>query len=568
MSKTASCFAAITLFAVALGAQTTPSGVSLTTVHTVLTASIPGGITFDITGTTLYVNDISSGAIRALPVLRNPVTNSITGFGPPTTYVATATSVDGGLDFDLNGDLFWTTWPSHNLGQQTTLGATAIAPLAASGVPSSTGGLDIVPYFMPNFGDVLVSSYTAGGIYKITITPSALGNGTYDVVPGSATLFAATPTGIEGLTHIPAGPYMGDILYVSYSQGTITLLHTDPSTGLATGQSETIISGLSVPMDVAFDPVTNDFFVTTYSSSNHLYQFTGTLVGDYQTNSAVASLDVNGVQASLTAPAVTTVPFGQPVTVNWQSTLSGYPFDIVVTGTPLLPANYISPNGQIVNVDFVSGYFFAFGGFGASFFPQSVNVTLPPGTFSAQMAILDPSAPDGFHLSQAVQIDVLPCSYFENIDTTPLGVNSYPTGWSNGGGTHAWTCATGATSSLSTGPDSGHGGTGRYMYCETSITGIGTFIMNVGSHAVVPGDKADFWAHMYGATTGSLELEEEIAPGVWTPIWSLAGDQGNQWFRVQTTLIGAGGVANLRFRYVSGGSFTGDAAIDDFGICQ
>lgn len=131
----------------------------------------------------------------------------------------------------------------------------------------------------------------------------------------------------------------------------------------------------------------------------------------YQTNSANASLDVNGVQSSGFAPAVSNVCPGATNTGTVAGGPSSVSYDIGFTvGTTVLPNNLVTTGGQIVNLDFLSPSFgFVFGGTLAPFAPFSVPIVFGPGTpeLDAQMVILDFIAPDGFTLSQAVCIQTL-----------------------------------------------------------------------------------------------------------------------------------------------------------------
>lgn len=382
------------LIAAIVPGQNTPTSITTVSVST-LTPNIIGGITFDPLGATLYVGNFGLGVIEAYPVIRSAATGQITGFGAPTT-IAAAPNIDGGLD-DLTGVWLWTTYPGNSLGQFVQgSGATAVTSLTAAGVPSSTGGLRIVPAGLPNAGTVLVSSYDAGGIYEVTLTPNA--SGTYQ--PVAATLFAATPVGAEGMAFIPTGPYAGSILHANYNNGDVAVVFLDPLTGVPTGVTSVLIGGFQWPMGVAFDPLTDDFFVTAYSSSSNLYHFSGTVVGDYQVNQPAASLDLNGLQGDLRVPAVTPFAPGAPVIVNWSSTNVGLPFDIAVA-TALVPAGTVFPDGQILNIDLGGPFTWVFGGgFTNAFANASFGYVPPAVPIAGQMGVIDPTFAIGFAISQ------------------------------------------------------------------------------------------------------------------------------------------------------------------------
>ena len=63
---------------------------------------------------------------------------------------------------------------------------------------------------------------------------------------------------------------------------------------------------------------------------------------------------------------------------------------------------------------------------------------------------------------------------------------------------------------------------------------------------------------MYGATMGTLSV---IANGTDT-LWSLTGDQGDQWTEAIVDLSAYTGQVSLSLSYIRGTSFTGDCAVD------
>ena len=69
-----------------------------------------------------------------------------------------------------------------------------------------------------------------------------------------------------------------------------------------------------------------------------------------------------------------------------------------------------------------------------------------------------------------------------------------------------------------------------------------------------------FYNHMFGASTGTLDV---LVNG--TSLWSMTGDQGDQWNFTQVDLSAYAGSTNITVDFVAtyGGSFTGDIAIDE-----
>lgn len=304
-----------------------------------------------------------------------------------------------------------------------------------------------------------------------------------------------------------------------------------------------------------------------------IYNNTTLVGGDFQVNSPASSLVMGGLpDAGTFAPMAITTAIGSTVLADLTSTNIGLPWDVAVTTAPAVPGmagGVPTAGGQFVNVDVTDPSFGAL--FGLTFTNSFFNLTglaisFPaPVLLSAQLVVVDPAGPDGIALSHVNQVEFVVCANPENFDAATTGSPGiYPPCWTDGGGTRSWSVHTGSTSSSATGPTGDNTtGSGNYMYCETSAPAIlgDTYILNAPPAQPTNG-AVQFAYHMYGATMGTLELQE-LQGGLWTTIWSLSGDQGNTW--TTTPLIPLiGSVATLRFVYTRGSSFTGDAAIDDF----
>ena len=164
--------------------------------------------------------------------------------------------------------------------------------------------------------------------------------------------------------------------------------------------------------------------------------------------------------------------------------------------------------------------------------------------------------------------------------TTPCAAVLAPTSESFEGGINiCWqeytnedldfTVQSGSTGSGGTGPSGASDGS-DYIYIETSGP-------VAGSAATIESQLVDFTGtsqpalrfdyHMWGLLIGTLDVEVDSAlTGNWVNIWSLSGDQGNQWFTGTVSLSGYLDLLNqtrVRFTAASGGSFTSDIAIDN-----
>lgn len=253
-----------------------PPGFFVSSVTSAVTLGVPGplgGIEFSASGSTLYVSGNAnggSGAVYALPVIRQPVTNLIIGFGPAVLF-GSAPFIDGGLQIGPSGTMFFTTFPTNSLGQIVG-GTTTSFPLPS---PGSTGGMTFVPAGLPNAGDLIISSYGSPGFYTVGLTPNGVGI----YAPTSSTLFATVPSGNEGIRFVPSGPNQGDIIFVNYSLGNVSIMDINPATGQPVGGASnptiaTFASGIGGAEGFAFDPLTNEFFVSTYGA-NTLLQIGG-----------------------------------------------------------------------------------------------------------------------------------------------------------------------------------------------------------------------------------------------------------------------------------------------------
>ncbi|XP_068709846.1 MAM and LDL-receptor class A domain-containing protein 1-like isoform X3 [Montipora foliosa] len=157
--------------------------------------------------------------------------------------------------------------------------------------------------------------------------------------------------------------------------------------------------------------------------------------------------------------------------------------------------------------------------------------------------------------------------------TTPAG----STGWSCGfedssicnftqekSDTFDWRQNKGSTTSSNTGPSSGHGGSGYYMYIETSSP------RQYGDYAtlVSPVQKFSkimcltFYYHMYGSAIGNLTVSIDGQVKFFE-----AGNQGTQWVEAKIN-VDVCGDHPVIFTATRGRTYTGDIAIDDISLKQ
>jgi len=168
--------------------------------------------------------------------------------------------------------------------------------------------------------------------------------------------------------------------------------------------------------------------------------------------------------------------------------------------------------------------------------------------------------------------------FTENFESfTPGSPGTLQNGWNNiGGDDFDWFVDNLGTPSNSTGPtiDRTSGTTsGIYMYTEASGINSPSKIAILVSPAITlnPGadHKLEFWYHMYGNQMGVLNIDV-FNGSVWTTVDNISGQQQTvqtqPWRKKSVSLSAFSGNIQIRFRGVTGSSFTSDMAIDDVRI--
>ncbi len=130
---------------------------------------------------------------------------------------------------------------------------------------------------------------------------------------------------------------------------------------------------------------------------------------------------------------------------------------------------------------------------------------------------------------------------------------------------YSWGTRSGATTSSNTGPTNGFGGSGNYMFTESSTGSTGdkadlmTPFFDLSS---LTSPELTFRYHMYGSAMGTMML------WVWNgtnydTLMTISGDQGNSWEEAVVNLSNYKTTnTHLVFHGVRGTSFTSDLAID------
>ena len=243
-----------------------------------------GGLTFAPGDPqTLWVGDranTTAAAIHAVGVTRDG-TGGVTGLTGPRALVTTAPGsssggIDGGIDFAPNGTLFYTVYSSNQIGQVKP-GSTApdrFISLNDLSIGSSVGTLRFVPAGFDGAGSLKVASYNTGQWYDVGFSLDP--DGTYSL--GPASLRATLSGGPEGIVYVKAGnPGFGadSVLVSEYAAGAVGAYEIDANGDPIAGTRRTFISGLSGAEGAAIDPLTGDFFFSTFGGGNNVIRVSG-----------------------------------------------------------------------------------------------------------------------------------------------------------------------------------------------------------------------------------------------------------------------------------------------------
>ena len=144
-------------------------------------------------------------------------------------------------------------------------------------------------------------------------------------------------------------------------------------------------------------------------------------------------------------------------------------------------------------------------------------------------------------------------SYFEDFNS---GIGTFNNaGW-------VWDAAGTPSGLVGTGPGDDVTGGGYYMYYETSgyspnIT-LSTECLDIST---LNNPTLKFYYHMYGSNIGSLDVTVNG-----NTVWTLSGDQGNQWYQTQVDLSAYSATDIIVSSGTHSGSGYRDMALDNIGI--
>lgn len=266
-----------------------PFDASYSTVNLGSVTGLPGpygGLTFKRNdANTLLIGgaaNTASGVIHSIGVTRGG-TGHVTGFTGTSTLVSTAPGqtfggIDGGLTYAPNGTLLYTGYSDNSLGQVKpgSVVPDKFVDLDPT-IASSVGWVGIVPPGFAGAGKLKILSYSFGRWYDAQLTPDA--TGTYDVTNISPT-FVQLANGPEGAIYIAGGnPQfpVDSVLICGYQTGTIDAYAIDANGDPIPATKRPFITGLTGAEGAAIDPVTGDFFFSTFGGGNQVIEVNGFL---------------------------------------------------------------------------------------------------------------------------------------------------------------------------------------------------------------------------------------------------------------------------------------------------
>lgn len=224
-----------------------------------------GGITFKDANTLYFATNSyhPEGEIDAVTVIRG-TGQHITGLAGTATKIANAPNIDGGLQFGLNGVLFYTAYPTNAFGQIKP-GSTdpdKVTDLWPLGINPSVGSLAFVPPGFGGAGTLKLISWSTETWFSTYLSPD--GTGTFTVAPA----VSSTPLpsiNWEGIAYIAAGQPLfpaSSVLINADLNEAVYAFEVDAN-GNPKISTQKHFMNVSDPVGMAIDPVTGDILVGT-----------------------------------------------------------------------------------------------------------------------------------------------------------------------------------------------------------------------------------------------------------------------------------------------------------------
>ncbi|BAY10807.1 DUF4114 domain-containing protein [Calothrix sp. NIES-2098] len=222
---------------------------------------------------TLFIGatpEAESSKIFSITVKRD-ANNRIIGFTGTATLLASAPGLNGGLNdaglsFGPGNVLFYTTWNDNTVGQikPGSSSPDKQVDLNSLGFQPSVGGLTFVPQGFPGAGRLKLTSYDTGNFYDTTV--SADEKGTWNIAPASKSVQLSG--GPDAFVYVSASmpQFNSDrILIAEQDADKVAVYSIDENGDPISTTRQDFIAGIDGPIGAAIDPLTGDFFFSTYS---------------------------------------------------------------------------------------------------------------------------------------------------------------------------------------------------------------------------------------------------------------------------------------------------------------
>ena len=289
-----------------------------------------GGITFlyddpDVLLIGGHANN-ADAAIYAIRVTRD-VDGIINGFDGTAQVYASAPGIDGGLAYGPGNVLFYSTYPSHTVGQIKP-GSTAPDKTTAmdSVATLSLGSLQFVPPGFPGAGRFKIASYSTAEWADVSFSPD--GTGTFNLGNSANSLVvladAVGLVGPEGIVYVqPGNPGITkhSVLISEYGRGMVSCYEVDPLGDPIVSTRRPLLTGLYGAEGGTRDPRTGHFMFSTFGAGSSVILVTGfnincrpNLNGDCYTDDTDFSLFA--IMYNILDCADPTMPAGCPADFN------------------------------------------------------------------------------------------------------------------------------------------------------------------------------------------------------------------------------------------------------------
>ncbi|HIN38669.1 MAG TPA: hypothetical protein EYM84_00180, partial [Flavobacteriales bacterium] len=430
-----------------------------------------------------------------------------------------------------------------------------------------------------SLGGYIILDCSANGTYSANVlTIGPLSMAAYQGGSAEMTFYCAD-IGDEFHYNYTWGIYKMDQVAISYDGGsTFYFVQTSGGTGYS-GNTKGTNAWIN-PVKAGLSAANQYFTQYTFSISAHAAAFGQTLndniviqlaqYDNYKSTSCTASDGLGFDDIVITGTAAG----GPPATPG------------TITGSATPYASWVGETYSITAVGGADSYAWTVpSGWSITSGQGHTSITVTTGTGNGNISV---TATNNHGISAASTLAVAPIpgatlpytATFDNEATHSgtAGVQGFTfatPGWTNvtngSGDDIDWRIYTGSTGSGNTGPTTGDGGSGKYMYIESSSPNYNVAAILI-SRAIDLSSYAaadlSFAYHMYGAAIGTMVVDVSSNGGsTWTTEWTMSGNQGNAWANATVSLNSyAGSLIYIRIKGTTGSTFTSDFAIDSWSV--